>query len=158
AERGRKALLLEKNRRPGVKILMSGGTRCNLTQDTDARGIVEAFGAQGKFLHSALAALGPKELVALIEVEGVATKREPTGKIFPVSNRAADVLGALLRRLERSGCELAAGEPAVSVDAAGGGFRIVTSRRALETASLVITTGGCSYPGCGTIGDGYQWA
>src|SRR5258707_10918258 len=77
AERGRRTLLIEKNRRPGVKILMSGGTRCNLTQDCDARGIVEAFGAQGKFLHSALAALGPRDLVALVEAEGVLTKTEP---------------------------------------------------------------------------------
>src|SRR5438552_10882760 len=84
AERGKKTLLLEKNRRPGVKILMSGGTRCNLTQACDARGIVEAFGTQGPFLHSALAALRPDDLIALIEAEGVPTKIEPTGKIFPV--------------------------------------------------------------------------
>jgi len=57
AERGKRTLLLEKNRRPGVKILMSGGTRCNLTHATDNRGIVEAFGPPGRFLHSALAAL-----------------------------------------------------------------------------------------------------
>src|SRR5579864_2845076 len=96
AERGRKALLIEKNRRPGVKILISGGTRCNLTQATDERGIVEAFGTQGKFLYSALAALGPRDLVELIEAEGVLTKVEPTGKIFPVSDKAADILKALM--------------------------------------------------------------
>jgi glycine/D-amino acid oxidase-like deaminating enzyme len=55
AGRGRRTLLLEKNRRPGIKILMSGGTRCNVTQATDERGIVKAFGRQGPFLHSALA-------------------------------------------------------------------------------------------------------
>src|SRR5215213_10161295 len=92
AERGRRTLLLEKNRKPGVKILMSGGTRCNLTHSTDARGIVAAFGSQGPFLHSALAALGPDELVAMFEAEGVATKIEETGKVFPVSDRALDVL------------------------------------------------------------------
>jgi len=57
AERGRRTLLLEKNRKPGVKILMSGGTRCNITHACDNRGIVAAYGAPGKFLHSALAAL-----------------------------------------------------------------------------------------------------
>ena len=65
AERGRSVLLLEKNRKAGVKILMSGGSRCNLTQNTDARGIVEAFGRPGRFLHSALAALGPADVVDL---------------------------------------------------------------------------------------------
>src|SRR5271167_105626 len=103
AERGRHTLVLEKNRRPGVKILMSGGTRCNITHATDNRGIVEAFGPPGRFLHSALAALGVEETIALFEAEGVATKIEETGKVFPVSNKAADVLAALVRRVERSG-------------------------------------------------------
>src|SRR5256885_9057633 len=99
AERGRRTLLLEKNRKPGVKILMSGGTRCNLTHATDNRGIVDAFGPPGRFLHSALAAFGVDDTVAFFEGEGVATKVEETGKVFPVSNRATDVLAALLRRL-----------------------------------------------------------
>ena len=57
AECGRRVLVLEKNRRPGVKILMSGGTRCNVTHATDERGIIAAYGPPGRFLHSALAAL-----------------------------------------------------------------------------------------------------
>src|ERR1700730_16908552 len=98
AERGKRVLLLEKNRKPGVKVLMSGGTRCNITQATDNRGIVAAFGPSGKFLHSPLAALGVRETVEFFEAEGVAVKVEETGKIFPVSNKAMDVLGALLAR------------------------------------------------------------
>src|SRR6266849_5696710 len=96
AESGRRTLLLEKNRKPGVKILMSGGTRCNITHATDNRGIVEAFGPNGRFLHSALAALSVEDTVAFFEGEGVATKVEETGKIFPVSNKATDVLASLL--------------------------------------------------------------
>src|SRR5438105_9497770 len=99
AECGRRTLLMEKNSKPGVKILMSGGTRCNLTHATDNRGIVEAFGPPGRFLHSALAAFGVEEAIALFESEGVATKVEETGKVFPVSNKALDVLNALLGRL-----------------------------------------------------------
>src|SRR6185436_12127810 len=91
AERGKRTLLLEKNRRPGVKILMSGGTRCNITQNTDEAGIIKAYGRQGRFLHSPLAALGVKALLALLEAEGVKTKIEETGKIFPVSDKASDV-------------------------------------------------------------------
>src|SRR6476660_6542669 len=103
AERGRRTLLLEKNRKPGVKILMSGGTRCNITHATDNRGIVEAYGPPGRFLHSALAALSVQDTIELFEAEGVAVKVEETGKVFPVSDRAADVLEALLARLRRSG-------------------------------------------------------
>src|SRR5579863_2344900 len=142
AERGRKTLLIEKNKRPGVKILISGGTRCNLTHACDARGIVEAYGAQGKFLHSALAALSPSGLVELVEAEGVLTKTEPTGKIFPVSDKATDVLAALLRRLARSGCVLATLEPVQSIDRGDGLFTIMTGRRSLTCESLAITTGG----------------
>lgn len=157
AERGRLTLLLEKNRRPGAKILMSGGTRCNITQNTDAAGIVEAFGPPGRFLRSALAALGPADLVALIEAEGVATKVEATGKVFPASDRATDVLAALLRRLARSGCELSTEEPCLDLARADRGFRVVTSKRVLQTEKVILTTGGQSYPGCGTTGDGYAW-
>src|SRR5919197_109960 len=115
AERVRHTLLLEKNRKPGVKILMSGGTRCNLTHATDNRGIVEAFGPPGRFLHSALAAFGVEETITFFEAEGVATKVEETGKVFPVSNKALDVLEALLRRLRRSGATLALEEPATDL-------------------------------------------
>jgi predicted Rossmann fold flavoprotein len=157
AERGRRTLLLEKNRRPGVKILMSGGTRCNLTHDTDVRGIVDAYGKPGRFLHSPLAALSPADLVALIEAEGVPTKVEATGKIFPQSDRAADVLEALLSRLGRSGCELAVAEPVVELAKVNGGFRLETNRRTVTASHVIITTGGKSYPGSGTTGDGYAW-
>ncbi|MCG8585287.1 MAG: NAD(P)/FAD-dependent oxidoreductase [Pirellulales bacterium] len=158
AECGGKVLLLEKNRKAGVKILMSGGTRCNLTQATDARGIVDAFGKQGRFLHSALAALSPDDLVALIEAEGVRAKVEPTGKIFPESDRAVDVLDALLARLERSRATLALDEPVLDVKQSHSRFLISTSRRTLDTAKVIITSGGQSYSGCGTTGDGYTWA
>src|SRR5262249_17087891 len=140
AERGRRTLLLEKNRRPGVKILMSGGTRCNITQATDNRGIVEAFGPPGKFLHSALAALSVQETVPFFESAGVATKGEDTGKIFPVSNKAIDVLNALIRRLQGSGATLALGEPLRDVHRVEGGFSVVTPLRTLFTPKLIVTT------------------
>lgn len=158
AARGKRTLLLEKNAKPGVKILMSGGTRCNVTQDTDNRGIVTAYGSQGAFLHSALAALSVADTIALFESEGVATKVEPTGKVFPASDKAADVLAALVRRLNRSGATLALGEALVGVQREGTTFWLQTTRRELRADKLLITTGGQSYPGCGTVGEGYRWA
>src|SRR5438128_9447376 len=148
AERGRRTLLLEKNRKPGVKILMSGGTRCNITHATDNRGIVEAFGPPGRFLHSALAALSVDATVALFEAEGVATKVEETGKVFPVSNKATDVLAALLRRLERSGATLALNEPVLDLRQTEGGLALTTPGRVVTGARVILTTGGRSDPGC----------
>ena len=92
---------------------MSGGTRCNLTHATDARGIIAAFGRPGRFLHSALARLSPHDLVEVFHREGVATKAEPTGKIFPASDRALDVLGdsAGASEAERRGAGLRGAGP-----------------------------------------------
>jgi predicted Rossmann fold flavoprotein len=149
---------LEKNRKPGVKILMSGGTRCNLTHATDNRGIVEAFGPSGRFLHSALASLGVQQTIELFESEGIATKVEETGKVFPVSNKATDVLDALLRRLHRSGATLALSEPVLDWRVTEAGLAITTPQRVLTGRRVILTSGGRSYPGSGTTGDGYRLA
>jgi predicted Rossmann fold flavoprotein len=158
AERGKKTLLLEKNKRPGVKILMSGGTRCNLTQNTNVRGIVDAYGDQGRFLHSALSLLSPAELVKFVEDEGVPTKVEETGKIFPVSDQASDIVDAFVRRLERSDAELALNAPVLGITRSDAGFIVTTPAGDHPTRTVIITTGGLSYPGSGTTGDGYAWA
>jgi predicted Rossmann fold flavoprotein len=157
AEQGKRTLLLEKNTRAGIKILMSGGTRCNVTHATDARGIVKAYGRQGSFLHSALARLKPDDVVRMLADYGVATKTEETGKIFPTSDSAGDVLAALLARLERVGGQLALNEAVKAVQVQDGGFRITTSRGCRTAPRIIVTTGGLSYPGCGTTGDGYAW-
>lgn len=158
ALRGKRTLLLEKNRRPGVKILISGGTRCNLTQATDKRGIVQAYREQGPFLHSALAILGPEDLIKLIEDEGVPTKREETGKIFPVSDRALDVVNALMQRFTRSGATIMLEQAVERIERNGDQFVAVVGEQRFQAPSLLITTGGKSYPGCGTTGDAYAWA
>lgn len=159
AELGKRVLLLEKNRKPGVKILMSGGTRCNLTQNTDAKGIVRAFGRPGRFLNSALAALPPQSVVELFESIGVPTKVEPTGKIFPVSDRALDVQRALLAKLEQTGAVIHPGVAVIDVRRSNEhGFEIQTDSNTFHASQVLLTTGGMSYPGCGTTGDGYAWA
>lgn len=157
AQRGRRVLLVEKNRKAGVKILISGGTRCNLTHDCDERGIMAGFGSAAPFLHSPLAALGPRELVAWFEAEGVPTKVEPNGKVFPQSDRALDVVQALVRRMHRTGAELALDEPVETLDRDAEGFVVRTSRRRIRADKLIVATGGRSYPGCGTTGDAYAW-
>jgi predicted Rossmann fold flavoprotein len=158
AEQGRRVLMLEKNRKPGVKILMSGGTRCNLTHDTDNRGIVEAYGPPGKFLHSSLAAFSVQDTIDFFSAEGVATKVEETGKVFPVSNKALDVLNALLGRVRKSGATLALEEPVQGMAAVDGGFALTTPKRRVLGRKVILTTGGRSYPGSGTTGDGYAFA
>lgn len=158
SECGARTLVLEKNARPGVKILMSGGTRCNLTHDCDERGIIAAFGPNGRFLHSALAAFGVDDTIKFFNDDGVATKVEANGKVFPVSNKAADVLDALVRRLHRSGATLALGELVSELRRINRHWIVVTPRREISAGRVILTTGGQSYPASGTTGDGYRIA
>jgi predicted Rossmann fold flavoprotein len=166
AQRSKKVLVLEKNNKAGVKILMSGGTRCNITHHADSRKIAEAFGKQGRVLLSVLKRLSPEDVVREFESEGVQTKVEETGKVFPVSDRAIDVRDAVVRRLARYGAELLCGCAVDSVDpddpdTTGAGFRILATVQGrqlqVHSKTVLITTGGLSYSGCGTTGDGYAW-
>ena len=156
-KRGRRVLLLEKNSKPGVKILMSGGTRCNLTQNTNTLGIISAFGKDGRFLHSALAAFSNKDLVAYFNQHGVPTKVEPTGKVFPQSNRAKDVLDALVADTQANNVAINLNEPVREIHSKDNVFHVRTEHAIYQVQHVLITTGGRSYPGCGTTGDGYQW-
>jgi predicted Rossmann fold flavoprotein len=162
AECGCRTLLLEKNNQVGVKILMSGGTRCNITHATDHRGIADAFATfdkkQAGFLRSALATMPPEQVIELIEAEGVATKIEETGKIFPVSNRAIDVRDALLNRATDCGAQIQTDSPVVSIRKEADSFVVTTEQAEFSASRVLITSGGQSYPGCGTTGDGYAWA
>ncbi|WP_148598919.1 BaiN/RdsA family NAD(P)/FAD-dependent oxidoreductase [Aquisphaera giovannonii] len=181
ADLGANVVVLERNRRPGVKILMSGGTRCNLTNarglrrlevvsgPIDAaynpalcrgtRAIQDAFGPGGPFLGPALRQLDVDRTVQLFEAEGVATKVEGNGKIFPATDRAVDVLDALVRRLGRSGASLRGHESVESLhpdEGGAGGFRIGMAGGSIRARRVVLAMGGRSYPGCGTRGDGYR--
>jgi predicted Rossmann fold flavoprotein len=179
-------VVLEKNRRAGVKILMSGGTRCNITNARGLhrletvsgpidpafnpalcrgnRAIQDAFAGGGSFLGPALRRFDVDQTIRLFETEGIATKIEGNGKIFPVSDRAVDVLAALLRRLEQSGAALRCQSSAGTIERCGNeqecssGFVVSTSSGTLSTRSVILAVGGKSYPGCGTTGDGYTIA
>ncbi len=186
AECGARVILLEKNRRAGVKILISGGTRCNITNARGLRrldpvsgpidpafdpglcrgirAIQQAFGASGAFLVPSLRRLDVNATVRLFEDAGVATKVEANGKVFPVSDRAVEVLEALLRRQERSGASLRCLSPAAAIepigDGSGGpsGFAVRLPDATITARRVILTVGGRSYPGCGTTGDGYEIA
>ncbi|MEM8733835.1 MAG: aminoacetone oxidase family FAD-binding enzyme, partial [Planctomycetota bacterium] len=167
AERGLNVRLVEKNRKLGVKILMSGGTRCNVTHHCEVRGILDAFGReQGRFLKHSVHQLTPASVVAMFDSLGVPTKVEETGKVFPVSNRAIDVRDALVRRAESAGVTLQSGTAVIDIDRESDGWSVHladSSREQLpaetiRSRQLLICCGGLSYPGCGTTGDGYAWA
>jgi len=150
-------ILLEKNNKTGVKILMSGGTRCNLTHHTDARGIADAFGHAKRFLQPSLGAFPPQAVVDFFESAGVATKIESTGKVFPVSNRAVQVRDALHGYAVDAGVEVRLGCGVTGVRPDGQKWLVDTGETVIATDRVIVTTGGKSWPGCGTTGDAYAW-
>ncbi len=155
--RGRSTVLLEKNPRLGLKILISGGGRCNLTTTKSGRELEAEYGARrGRWLRSALRAFQPQQLIAMIEEAGVPLQEEGLEKIFPVSGRAVDVLQCLLRLTEESGTAIVPDTPMLQASrGADGRFAVTTPRGEIHAGSLVLSTGGLSYPKSGSTGDGY---
>jgi predicted Rossmann fold flavoprotein len=159
ARNGRRVLLLEKNKRAGLKILVSGGTRCNVTNELGADEMAPEYGRAASFLLPSLRAFDSRAARRFFASAGVETKVEPEGKVFPRSDRATDVLDALLRELGMSGAALAEGRPALAIERlAPEDFRIDTPQGPIGARRVVVTTGGLSYPKLGTTGDGYAIA
>ena len=157
AHRGANVLLLEKNSKTGVKILMSGGTRCNITHNTDAKGILPAFGHAKRFLRASIGAFPPDEVVRMFTTLGVSTKVEPTGKVFPVSDRALDVRDALEQNVISKGAQILLGQGVASIKQCGTRWKVKTQHESYDADRVIVTSGGKSWPGCGTTGDGYAW-
>ena len=159
AEAGARVLLLEKMERPGKKILVSGKTRCNLTNTRELREFIAMYGPGGAFLHAAFHRFFRDDLLELLRRYGVETKAERGGRIFPVSDRAADVVAAFGRWLAETGVELATGQRVLSLALAGGGIAgVKTAAGLLPAAAVIVATGGATWPATGSTGDGYELA
>lgn len=156
--RGVPALVLEKTRRSGTKVLSSGGSRCNLTTTLDARQAAPHFGAASEFIRPALRALTPQHVRARFEALGVPTKVElEFEKVFPASDSAVDVRNALLRDAQAHGARLLLESPVVAIEPRDGGWVAHSTARRVSCRRLLVCTGGKSYPKSGTTGDGYGW-
>ncbi|MEN6611204.1 MAG: NAD(P)/FAD-dependent oxidoreductase [Methanoregulaceae archaeon] len=158
AAAGGSVLLLEKNPDPGRKLRLSGSGQCNITHGGEIRDFLTRYGEHGAFLKPALLNYSNRQLTAFLASQGLAVVEEPDGKIFPVSRKAADVLSVLLTAIRDAGAKLACGEPVLRVGTERDLFRVTTPARTCLARSLVITTGGKSYPGTGSTGDGYEFA
>jgi len=148
--------LLDGARRPGAKILVSGGSRCNVTN----RSVSERDfnGGRPAAIRTILRALPVPDTVAFFAGLGVPLHEEPGGKLFPDSNRSRDVLDALLNELGRLGGQVRAEHRVTAVRPAGAGFDIETTRGSLQAARVVLATGGLSLPKTGSDGAGLEFA
>ena len=160
AHSGARVLLLEKGRRCGAKVLITGKGRCNLTNsETDPLRFVEQFGRHGKALLTALYAFSVADTVEFFEQRGLKLQTERGGRVFPAKGGAAEVQKLLQRFVAEAGVEVRcecrvkrlqfSGEQITALD---------TDRGEFIAGQYLVATGGLSYPETGCTGDGYQWA
>jgi len=148
--------LFDGAKHPGAKILVSGGSRCNVTNAAVTER--DFCGSPPQLVKRVLRAFGVAETVAFFRELGVALHEEEHGKLFPDANRSRVVLDALLREAERCGVELRAGERVLEVAPEADGFRLRTSRGEHEARRVVLATGGLSLPKTGSDGLGLEVA
>lgn len=160
-ERGSRVLLLEKNGRLGIKLLITGHGRCNITNKIDSpREMAEKFGKNGKFLISAFSRFGVRDTIGFFESRGVRTKVEKNNRVITESDRAQDVLDALIGYMDKSGVEVKLNAEVRSIERSGNRVEkvVLATGEEVLASRFVICTGGKSYPGTGSTGDGFDWA
>lgn len=160
SECGKDVLLLEKNDRVGKKLLISGKGRCNITNNTDMEGLVQNIPGNGNFLYSSFYTFSNMDLLDLLHGEGLETKVERGGRVFPVSDKAQDVVQLLKRYAERRGARIELNTAVESIEAENGCVSGVKLKNGsfVKCSSVILATGGASYPGTGSTGDGYKMA
>ena len=148
----RTVILLDGAARPGAKILVSGGSRCNVTNTEVTED--DYWGGKRTIIRRVLRALPVPSTIAFFERIGVPLKEEGGGKLFPRSDRSRDVLDALLRAADDAGVTVSASTRVHAVTA-GRGFTLQTSRGPTEAGAVVLATGGLSLPKTGSDGGGF---
>ena len=160
AECGAAVTLLEKMHRPGRKMMITGKGRCNITNAADVQEIIRNIYGNGRFLMSSIHAFDNRDVIAFFEGEGVSTKVERGNRVFPVSEKAQDVVDAMVSRLYETGVKLVTDAAFNDVITAEG--KVLGAKtedgKTYEADAVILATGGASYPKTGSTGDGYQIA
>ncbi len=161
AQRGAKTILLEKNAALGKKLLLTGGGRGNFCNaESDLRKLAANYGQNGPFLFHSFSQLGPKEAIEFFNGLGVKTKIENNNRVFPKSDRAADILNALIAGLNGLNVEIVCGARIIGIEKENNSIKkiVLDNRDDIVAKNYIIATGGKSYPQTGSAGDGYLWA
>ena len=158
AKNGASALIVDKNARPGRKMMISGKGRCNLTNNCDVRRFMESVTKNASFLFSALYFLPPQRLMELVEASGLPLKTERGNRVFPRSDKAVDVVDAVYAMAKSAGCESLNAEVKSLIVKNGAAVGVETSSGRIGADSVVVATGGASYTRTGSTGDGYRFA
>ncbi|MCI8387668.1 MAG: NAD(P)/FAD-dependent oxidoreductase [Clostridiales bacterium] len=158
AEAGAKVTIIERNDRLGKKLLITGKGRCNVTNNSDVNTHIENIPTNPRFMYAALNSFTPYDTMALFEELGVPLKTERGDRVFPVSDRAADICGALKRRLNQLSVEVLHERASHILTRDGQAVGVATEHGQHEFDAVIFATGGASYPLTGSTGDGYKMA
>ncbi|MDP2966819.1 MAG: NAD(P)/FAD-dependent oxidoreductase [bacterium] len=160
AELGAKAILIEKNKKPGIKLLLTGKGRCNITNaEFNLRELVKNYGKNGNFLFHAFSIFGPKDVIDFFEKLGLKTKIERGKRVFPTSDQSKDVLKALINYLIKNKVDIIYDSEVVGVDCQNRKIKkLILRKREIAAKNYIFCTGGKSYPLTGSTGDGFKWA
>ena len=151
-------VLLERNDRVGKKLLITGKGRCNITNNAETEDMIGMYPTNPKFLYSALYTFTNSDIIELIEKHGTKTKVERGGRVFPVSDKAADVVAALRKYALKPNVELIQTRVTGLIIKDGEVKGVRTGKGEMLSDRVIVCTGGCSYPGTGSTGDGYAFA
>lgn len=158
AQAGAKVFLLEKNEKLGKKLFITGHGRCNVTNIASTQDYERKIFRNPRFMRGALRNFSPSDLIALIEQAGIPTKVEDSGRVFPRSDKSSDIIKAFSRTLSELGVEVELHEEVQSVRKEREQFIVRTQDNTYRASSVVIATGGVSYPTTGSTGDGVRFA
>ena len=160
AEQKKKVLLIEKGNKLGKKLAISGGGRCNVTNRLSVDEIIKHIPGNGRFLYSPFTVYNNEDIIEFFEGLGVKLKEEDHGRMFPVSNRAQDVVDALVKELKRLHVEIRLQTAVAKLlmnDEKVLGVRLEDGTELLAKA-VIVAVGGKAVPQTGSTGDGYPWA
>ncbi|MDE2444087.1 MAG: NAD(P)/FAD-dependent oxidoreductase [Methanocorpusculum sp.] len=153
-----RVLVLEKMVLPGRKLLIAGSGQCNITHAGDVKSFTEHYGDHGAFLRPALMAFPNTSVLTYFEGRGISFVEKESGKVFPASLSADDILDALLDACDEAGTEILSYTPAEMVSFDDGMYAVKTLHGTYYAKVLVLATGGKSYPQTGSMGDGFTFA
>lgn len=160
AGHGASVLLIDKGAKLGRKLGISGGGRCNVTNIKETSELIAHIPGNGRFLYSSFDHFNNRDIIDFFEGLGIALKEEDNGRMFPVSDKAASVVSALVGKVRSLGVQIMTDSPVREVlyeEGAVRGIRL-ESGQAFGAKAVIIATGGKSVPQTGSTGDGYPWA
>ncbi|CDF58167.1 NAD(P)/FAD-dependent oxidoreductase [Thermobrachium celere] len=160
AERGKKVTLIEKNEKLGKKLFITGKGRCNVTSSKDIEDIIQNIPGNGEFMYSSLYTFSNYDLMQMIEKKGVKLKIERGDRVFPESDKSSDIIKCFEEYLKENNVEILLNTKVTDIIAKDNKiFGVeINNKQIIRCDSVVLATGGKSYPGTGSTGDGYVFA